>query len=92
MEKPAPFALFRRLETLPNEVSVTKVLRKSLNYRNGAAMLRDFILLILFFVFVVAWLVLWLAAHIAGGLVHLLLVVAIIFLILHFVRGRRTTV
>jgi uncharacterized membrane protein (DUF485 family) len=55
-------------------------------------MLRDFILLILFFVFIAGWLILWLAAHVTGGIVHLLLVIAIIFLILHFVRGRRTTV
>jgi hypothetical protein len=29
--------------------------------------------------------------HIAGGLLHILLIVAVISLILHFVRGRRTT-
>jgi len=27
--------------------------------------------------------------HLAGGLIHLLLIVALIALILHFVRGRR---
>ena len=55
-------------------------------------MLRDFILLILFFVFIGAWLFLWLAAHVVGGVVHLLLVIAVIFLILHFFRRRRTAV
>jgi hypothetical protein len=44
--------------------------------------------LILFGVLLVAWLLGWGALHIAGGLIHLLLVVAVIFLILHFVRGR----
>ena len=39
-------------------------------------------------VLVVAWLLGWSAFHVAGGLIHLLLVVAVIFLILHFVRGR----
>jgi hypothetical protein len=39
-------------------------------------------------VLVVAWLLGWTAFHVAGGLIHLLLVVAVIFLILHFVRGR----
>ena len=39
-------------------------------------------------VLVVAWLLGWAAFHVAGGLIHLLLVVAVIFLILHFVRGR----
>jgi hypothetical protein len=44
--------------------------------------------LILCGVLVVAWLLGWGAFHVAGGLIHLLLVVALIFLILHFVRGR----
>jgi len=37
--------------------------------------------------------ILWgigLAVHIAGGLIHLLLVLALIMLIMHFVRGNRT--
>ena len=37
-------------------------------------------------------LVLWLVgllAHIGGGLIHLLLVVGVIMLIVHFIRGRR---
>ncbi len=46
--------------------------------------------LILCSVLVVAWLLGWGAFHVAGGLIHLLLVVAVIFLILHFVRGRTT--
>jgi hypothetical protein len=36
--------------------------------------------------------VLWLggfAFHVAGGLIHLLLVVALILIVLHFVTGRR---
>jgi hypothetical protein len=44
--------------------------------------------LILCGVLFVAWLLGWSAFHVAGGLIHLLLVVAVIFLILHFVRGR----
>lgn len=44
--------------------------------------------LILCGVLVVAWLLGWGALHAAGALIHLLLVVAVIFLILHFVRGR----
>jgi hypothetical protein len=46
--------------------------------------------LILCGVLVVVWLLGWGAFHIAGGLIHLLLVVAVISLILHFVRGRTT--
>ena len=33
--------------------------------------------------------VLGLVIHIAGGLIHLLLVLALIFFVLHFVRGGR---
>jgi hypothetical protein len=49
-------------------------------------MLRDFLFLMLAFVFLIFWLVAWLAFHIAGGLVHLLLVIAAISLVIHFVR------
>ncbi|HME00525.1 MAG TPA: lmo0937 family membrane protein [Terriglobia bacterium] len=45
--------------------------------------------LILFVVLVAAWLLGWVGFHVAGGLIHLLLIVAIVALILHFVRGRR---
>ena len=44
--------------------------------------------LILFIVLLVAWLLGFLAFHVAGGLIHLLLIVAVISLIVHFVRGR----
>jgi hypothetical protein len=44
--------------------------------------------LILFIVLLVAWLLGFFAFHVAGGLIHLLIVVAVISLIVHFVRGR----
>ena len=47
--------------------------------------------LILFIVLVVAWLLGWAAFHVASGLIHLLLIIAVIFLILHFVRGGRVS-
>ncbi|MBV9884494.1 MAG: lmo0937 family membrane protein [Sphingomonadaceae bacterium] len=37
---------------------------------------------------VILWLLGFLAFHVASGLIHILLVVAVIVLILHFVRGR----
>ncbi|HEY0270955.1 MAG TPA: lmo0937 family membrane protein [Sphingomonas sp.] len=40
-------------------------------------------------VLVVLWLLGFLAFHIAGGLIHLLLVVAVIMIVLHFLTGRR---
>ncbi len=52
-------------------------------------MLRDFLFLILFFVLLGVWAMAWLAFHVAGGLVHLLLIMALISLIMHLFRGRR---
>jgi hypothetical protein len=39
-------------------------------------------------VIIILWLLGAFAFHVAGGLIHLLLVLAVIALILHFVRGR----
>ena len=51
-------------------------------------MLRDSLFLVVFFVLLVIWAVSWLAFHVAGGLVHLLLVIAVIALVIHLLRGR----
>lgn len=51
-------------------------------------LIADFIFLVLFFVLVVGWLLAWAAFHVAGGGVHLLLVLAVIFLVAHLLRGR----
>ncbi len=45
----------------------------------------------LFILLVALWLIFWLGVHITSGLIHLLLIVAIISLVLHLVRGPRTT-
>ncbi len=42
---------------------------------------------ILFIVLLVAWILGWGVFHVAGAMIHLLLIAAIIALILHFVRG-----
>ncbi len=42
---------------------------------------------ILFVVLFLAWIMGWGVFHVAGGLIHLLLIVALISLVLHFVRG-----
>ena len=49
--------------------------------------MRDFIFLVLFFVLLGVWLVGWLAFHVAGGLIHLLLIIAVISLVVHLFRG-----
>ena len=55
-------------------------------------LIADFIFLVLFIVFLVGWLLAWLAFRVAAGGIHILIVLALIFLIIHFVRGRGTTV
>jgi len=45
--------------------------------------------LVLFFILLVMWLLGFAAFHVAGGLIHLLLLVAVISLVVHFVSGRR---
>lgn len=46
-------------------------------------------LLALFFILLIAWLLGFVAFHVTFGLIHLLLVVAVIALIFHFIAGRR---
>jgi len=48
--------------------------------------------LILAVVLVVVWALGWFAFHAAGGLIHLLVIVALISVVVHFVRGTRTRV
>jgi hypothetical protein len=42
----------------------------------------------LFAVLLVLWLLGFFAFHVAGGLIHLLLIIAVISLVMHFFRGR----
>jgi len=42
----------------------------------------------LFLVLVVLWLLGFFAFHVAGGLIHLLLIIAVICLVFHLFRGR----
>jgi hypothetical protein len=39
---------------------------------------------------VIAWLLGWGVFHVAGGLIHILLVVAVVVFLLNFISGRRT--
>ncbi len=47
---------------------------------------------ILFVVLLVAWILGFGVFHIAGAMIHILLVLAVIALIVHFVRGTTSTV
>lgn len=44
---------------------------------------------ILFVILLIAWILGWTVFHVASGLIHILLIVALISLVLHFVRGTR---
>lgn len=39
-------------------------------------------------ILIVMWVLGFLAFHVAGGLIHLLLVLAVIMIVVHFIRGR----
>jgi hypothetical protein len=45
--------------------------------------------LLLFLVLMCLWGACFFAFHVAGGLIHLLLIIAVISLIVHFVAGRK---
>ena len=51
-------------------------------------LLADFVFLVLFFILLGIWLISWAALHVAGGFIHLLLIGAVIFLLLHLFRRR----
>ncbi len=51
-------------------------------------MLRDSLFLFLALIFFVIWVIAWFAFHVAGGLIHILLVIAVIALVIHFLRLR----
>jgi len=42
----------------------------------------------IFGVLLVLWLLGFIAFHVAGGLIHLLLILAVVSLVVHFIRGR----
>ncbi len=50
------------------------------------------IFMLLFIILLIGWILGWGVFHVAGFLIHLLLIVAIIALILHFIRGAARTV
>jgi uncharacterized protein DUF5670 len=41
-------------------------------------------------ILLVAWLLGWGVFHVAGGLIHLLLVIAVVVFLINFISGRRT--
>ncbi|MGP0072274.1 MAG: hypothetical protein ACLPWF_10105 [Bryobacteraceae bacterium] len=64
-------------------------LRRSNVQEGDMRLIEDFLFLILFFMLIGVWLVMWIGLHLAGGLIHLLLLIAVVSLIMHLVRGHR---
>jgi hypothetical protein len=78
-----------QLRAIASLVTCGLCVAQNLHPQTGMRLFSDFFFLFLFFVFLGVWLVSWLAFHVAGGLIHILVVIAVISLILHFVRGSR---
>jgi hypothetical protein len=54
-------------------------------------LLEEFSMLVwLAVILLVAWLLGWGVFHVAGGLIHLLLVIAVVVFLINFISGRRT--
>jgi Family of unknown function (DUF5670) len=47
---------------------------------------------ILFVILLIGWILGWGVFHVASGMIHILLIIALISLVLHFVRGRPSAV
>jgi hypothetical protein len=52
--------------------------------------MRSFFFLFLAFALFIVWILSWLAFHVAGALIHILLVIAVISLLVHFIWGRKS--
>ena len=46
------------------------------------------IFMIAFLILIIAWICGWIVFHVTSGLIHIFLALAVVSLILHFVRGR----
>jgi hypothetical protein len=58
--------------------------------RRGVEAEEGTMLFIIAAVILVLWILGWLAFHIAGGLIHLLLIIGLIVLVIGFLSGRRS--
>src|SRR5579864_801249 len=57
--------------------------------KNSGRLKNMSIFTILFVILLIAWILGWGVFHVASAMIHLLLIVALISLVLHFVRGPR---
>jgi bacteriorhodopsin len=76
---PPPQPTGERIGSTENDIGMTRALSSERTKEIS-------MFLALFVIFLVFWLLGFLAFHIAGGFIHLLLIVAVIFLVVHFFR------
>jgi len=62
----------------------------ALDWRNPNRKKEISMFLTLFVILLVMWMLGFFAFHVAGGLIHLLLIIAVISLVAHFFRGGRS--
>jgi hypothetical protein len=63
--------------------------RRSLTQAFNRAYKETFMLLTIAIILFILWALGFFAFHVAGGLIHLLLVIAVIVIIVHLIQGRR---
>jgi hypothetical protein len=76
---PPPQPTGERIGSTENDIGMTRALSSERTKEIS-------MFLALFVIFLVFWLLGFLAFHVAGGFIHLLLIVAVIFLVVHFFR------
>jgi hypothetical protein len=77
---PPPQPTGKRIGSTENDIGMIRALTSPARTKEISMFLA------LFVIFLVFWLLGFLAFHIAGGFIHLLLIVAVIFLVVHFFR------
>ena len=79
----------QRISSTEDDVGVTRALRKGAAQSPVGRRTEEIsMFLMLFAILLVMWLLGFFAFHVAGGLIHLLLIIAVISLLVHFFRGR----
>jgi len=73
------------MHRLPHKGSSYCLLGRSETFTGGSVS----IFTILFVILLIAWILGWGVFHVASAMIHILLVVALIALVLHFIRGPR---
>jgi len=75
-----------RIGSTKDDLGVTRALRKT---GGSSARIKEIsMFMTLFVILLIMWMLGFFAFHVAGGLIHILLIIAVISLLLHLFRGR----